>query len=677
MSMIRTAVPLLRQRLSRQLTAHPFLRLILRALGAGSFSYVLSGSGLLSDHVPLALSVVCVLPFELSAVFAYLGAALGYVHFWGFSSALEPIAAGFLLLAGNCLFPELTGAQRRRFVPVAAGALYALPGMIFVLQANGTPVAVLKLALRLTLLIVSIRVLCPTQNSERLRPYAAAVCLLAGLVRIELPFGVPLAVCLAALLCLLPSRPSDALRIGAACGLVLDLGSTPSPPQTACFCLSLLVCWRSPLRRTARTAAFVGLYFLCVLIWGGEHAGWTLGVLAGALASCLLPPLSLTDADEASRPATASTLSKAADVFQQLETKLALSRPETQTAPALIFDSAADAVCRSCVKRQQCWQERAADTYRLLSACAETIVRQGQANRGDLPDGFCAVCIREDAFRAAVNQALHTRQAELLALRRSEEAQALCGALFGHLSRFLRTVGHTPAAGLARYQLVLGVRAVGLRGDTLCGDCGTSFLYGSTQYVLLCDGMGTGAAAQTDAQEAIALLQAFLTLGFAALDALALLNELYLLRADGCFSTVDLVELDLCSGEGTLYKWGAAPSYLKKGSLVKKIGTASPPPGLGVGEEHQIGNVRLSLQRGEQLVLTTDGIPQTACEQYLSTCGALAPLELAAGVVACASESEPDDRTAAVLQLVPVSAHVHHTTRRTRKVSNPDRQPHI
>lgn len=183
--------------------------------------------------------------------------------------------------------------------------------------------------------------------------------------------------------------------------------------------------------------------------------------------------------------------------------------------------------------------------------------------------------------------------------------------------------------------------------------------------------------AQSDAQEAISVLQSLLTLGFDAMDAAAMLNELYVLRGDGCFSTVDLLEMDLCTGEGALYKWGAAPSYLKKGGTVKKIGTASPPPGLGVGEEHRAERVGLSLQRGEQLVLTTDGIPEAACEQYLRACGPLSPRELAAGVVACASESEPDDRTAVIVQLDPASMQPHHTTRRARSMSKTGAEPHI
>ena len=276
----------LRQRLAQGLAARPVLREALRALGAGGFSFVLAGAGLLSAHVPLALAPVCVLPFGPAAVCAYLGAVAGYAVFWGLSAALEPVAAGFLMLAGSCLFRDLLPAQRRGFVPAAAGGIYALLGLIFVLQADGGIRAALLLALRLTLLVVSIRALCPAEETARLRPYAAAVCLLAGLVRVELPFGVPLSVVGAAAVCLLVEDAQDALLIGAACGLVLDLGSLPSPPQTACFCLPLLVCRMADLRRTARAAAFAGLYFLCVLVWGGEHAGWTLGVLARFSRAC-------------------------------------------------------------------------------------------------------------------------------------------------------------------------------------------------------------------------------------------------------------------------------------------------------------------------------------------------------------------------------------------------------
>ena len=96
----------LRKRLAQGLAARPILRGALRALGAGCFCFVLAGAGLLSEHVPLALAPVCVLPFGAAAVCAYLGAAAGYAMFWGLSSALEPVAAG----ASKC------GRSSRRFL---------------------------------------------------------------------------------------------------------------------------------------------------------------------------------------------------------------------------------------------------------------------------------------------------------------------------------------------------------------------------------------------------------------------------------------------------------------------------------------------------------------------------------------------------------------------------------
>ena len=68
----------LRKRLAQGLAARPILRGALRALGAGCFCFVLAGAGLLSEHVPLALAPVCVLPFGPAAVCAYLGAVAGY-----------------------------------------------------------------------------------------------------------------------------------------------------------------------------------------------------------------------------------------------------------------------------------------------------------------------------------------------------------------------------------------------------------------------------------------------------------------------------------------------------------------------------------------------------------------------------------------------------------------------
>lgn len=99
--------------------------------------------------------------------------------------------------------------------------------------------------------------------------------------------------------------------------------------------------------------------------------------------------------------------------------------------------------------------------------------------------------------------------------------------------------------------------------------------------------------------------------------AMEFLNGMYILRDTGCFSTMDILELSLITGQGTLYKWGAAPSYVKSGTIVKKLGTAAPPPGLGVGSTSSPEVIRLSLWGGDMLVLVSDGVVREETEDLL------------------------------------------------------------
>ena len=137
--------------------------------------------------------------------------------------------------------------------------------------------------------------------------------------------------------------------------------------------------------------------------------------------------------------------------------------------------------------------------------------------------------------------------------------------------------------------------------------------------------------------------------GVAPLDALRILNGTYLLRGDGCFSTVDLLHIDLTSGEAELLKWGAAPSYLRCGDTVKKLGTASLPPGVGVGGDHAPERYRLSLRGGEMLVLVSDGAGDA--ESAVAGFAGDSPRELAALLIA--GLPAEDDMTAVAVALAP------------------------
>ena len=153
---------------------------------------------------------------------------------------------------------------------------------------------------------------------------------------------------------------------------------------------------------------------------------------------------------------------------------------------------------------------------------------------------------------------------------------------------------------------VFGNRPEEENGDRCLRFAGTEGRY----YVLLCDGMGTGLGAIQEGREASLMLRRLLSVGYPAEYALRSVNSICALRNRAGAVTVDLAEIQLSSGKVTLYKWGAVPSYLIGGMGVEKIGAASPPPGLSVTDYRESVD-RLSLRRGQLLVMVSDGIGET------------------------------------------------------------------
>ena len=185
-------------------------------------------------------------------------------------------------------------------------------------------------------------------------------------------------------------------------------------------------------------------------------------------------------------------------------------------------------------------------------------------------------------------------------------------------------------------------------GDHCTWFAGTQCRY----YVLLCDGMGTGLGAAQEGKTAVSLLRQMLSAGFPAEHALRSLNSLLALRGRAAAVTVDLAEIRLDTGRATVYKWGAAPSILISERLIDKIGTAGPPPGLSVSEGREMVE-RLSLCRGEVLVLLSDGVDGEVVRRELARHSQLPPEELAAEILECGTNGKEDDATVIVIRLAP------------------------
>lgn len=204
---------------------------------------------------------------------------------------------------------------------------------------------------------------------------------------------------------------------------------------------------------------------------------------------------------------------------------------------------------------------------------------------------------------------------------------------------------------------VAGVAARRREGQTESGDSGTWFKReDGSLFVLLCDGMGSGELARRESALAVRLLEEFLRSGMDAPAALRTVNSALALRNEetGAFTTVDLLRLDLYTGQGEVCKLGAAPTYVKKDGVVSRLCGSALPAGLSDGGADV---TRLELGEGDCVLLVSDGVCDASDDGWvrerLLAFDGESPKELARTVM---EESEKrvgaaDDRTAVVVEL--------------------------
>ena len=134
-------------------------------------------------------------------------------------------------------------------------------------------------------------------------------------------------------------------------------------------------------------------------------------------------------------------------------------------------------------------------------------------------------------------------------------------------------------------------------------------------------------------------------------SALALRNE-----ETGAFTTVDLLRLDLFTGQGELCKLGAASTYVCRGEEVRRVSGSALPAGLADGAVSP-DVTPLELKPGDWVLLVSDGVADPEedgwLRELLEKSGEEKPKDLARLVM---EESEKrvgaaDDRTAVVVRL--------------------------
>ena len=744
--------------------AECLIRLLLGAL--------LAGAELFGGYAPFALSLTAASGSGLGGFCALLGACFGYLSFQGLVQGLRYVAAAILIYAVSFAFFDIRAYRRTWFMPLAAAAMDAVTGFIYLSDRGWTPANLIFFGTEVLLCgacayfyrIAFTSWQQQREDEELTRRQSISLLILAGTLLVTLSqitiFGDlslgRMAAALAVMAAAFKGGLGTAATVGVACGVGMDLAAGGLPFYSMAYALAGVLA--GAFRRQGRLVCAV-VYVLSsalAVLWtweSGLRVSLLYEVFIASVVFLLLPQKLLRQVEsllsgqrgtatrEKARAYVQARMEATAGAFQgvyeSLRTAFSRGGPNDGDA-AIVFDRAADRVCRRCPLQTACWQRDYVSTFNALNDALPAMLERGRGEGGDFPAYFSNRCMKFSEFLSAANEevaALLCRRQYGARLR--ENRAAVCrqyGVLADvltqaaaelsceltpdpmrerRLRQYLTAQGLEPAvaayydengrlrielegAGLAglrkeeaveklsaaagvplraaeeerRDKLVLvqaeplkavaGVAARKKDGQAVSGDTGAWFKHDAgSLYVLLCDGMGSGPEAGKESSLAVRLLEQFLRSGVRPEAALRTLNSALALRGEetGGFTTIDLLRLDLFTGEAEVYKYGAAPTYVKKGTSVSRVTGSALPAGLTDGDTVAPDVTRLKLEAGDCVLLVTDGVAGTESDVWvrerLAAFNGVSPRELAQALIAESEEhgGATDDRTALVLRL--------------------------
>ena len=622
------------QRLIRRWAADPKIHAFLQAGGYLLAGFLGSAASLGHRLQPVVLGFLCA-QTSWPAVLTATGSAIGYLLFWGNQGPVGVVWTSVGLAAALLLQGRRVQRETPLLMPAVAGCIVAATGLLFqYYQQYGPPVPMYLLQIAVATgsaavfctaterrdpivdwLMCGLGVLCLAQVMPI--PYLGFGYIAAGVIAIAAPF------------------PAAALA-----GLALDLAQVTPVPMTAVLSLAYFVRMIPRLNPVLRHISPAFVYIAVMSICGVWDIQPLPGLVIGAAAAAMLPRQT-SIAQRRGETGTAQVhLELASAVLQQMEA-MVLDTEEAPIDEQALIVRAADRACGSCPCRKTCKEQ--------AELISPAILHKPLGNGADLPVG----CRKSGRLL----QEMRRSQEQLRTIRadrdRQQEYRAAVGQQYRFLADYLQDLSDTLAQRRelpkAWYQPEVASCSASknrANGDRCLWFAGVACRY----YVLLCDGMGTGEEAARDAQQVGGMLRRLLSAGYPAAYALRTINSLCALQGRAGMVTLDLAELRLDTGKATLYKWGAAPSYVISQGEPIKIGTATPPPGLSVTEGRESVE-RLSLRRGETLVLLSDGAGGEESLRRLWMDEEATAGELAAKILQSSRTTSADDATVAVVRL--------------------------
>jgi len=596
--------------------------------------FLLSAASLGNLPQPLALALTCALS-GWPAILVAGGGVGGYLLFWGAAGTQGVVWVCTGLLAAVLLGGRQFLRDTPLLLPALAGLITAAAGLAYQIWfQDATPLAMYLLRCAIAVLGTWLFATVLERRDPVLDWIACGVGVLALAQVMPIPY-LGLGYIAAGVLAAAGAFPAAAMA-----GLALDLAQVTVTPMTAVLCLAWLIRLIPKVSKWMLFGTSATVYLLVMGLCGLWDMYPLPGLLLGGLLSGYLPGKPGLSHRRGETGFAQVRLEMAAGILSQTE-QLLLEVEENPIDEEALIARAAERACGSCPCRNKCKENPA--------TLPPALLHKPLGNGSDLPTS----CRKTGRLLSELRRS----QEQLRSIRadrdRQQEYRAAVVQQYRFLSEFLQDLSDALAQRTnppqQYYQPELAVCSSSreaANGDRCLWFAGVECRY----YILLCDGMGTGLDAARNGKLTGSMLKKLLCAGYPPEYALRTVNNLCALQGQAGAVTIDLAEIRLDTGKATLYKWGAAPSFVVSRGDPIKIGTATPPPGLSVTDGRETVE-RLSLRRGELLVMLSDGVGGEDSLRRALEGTAQPPGEMAASILEFSQSEGQDDATVAVVRL--------------------------
>ena len=603
---------------------HPGVRTGVQVTALAGGGFFLSAASLNSHPIPLAMGYLSAATGWRTVIMA-LGSMLGYGFFWG-DAGLQGMVWAVLAMAAALLLADRSREQEM-VLCVLMGFLVSVTGLIFqVVWQDDTPVPIYLL--RIALAGASSWLF---RQGARRRD-AVIFWAVGGVAVLALAQVAPVPALNLGYMTGAALAVSGAFPAAALAGLGLDLAQITALPMGAVLCSAYFFRLAPVRSRWLRGAAPAVSALLVMGLCGIWDPLPLLSLLIGGIVGIGLPQKPELSHRRGETGLAQVRLEITAGILSQIQQMLLEAQPPPIDEQALLL-KVRERACATCSARNACREQETLTVSQIHHPLEFHCRKTGR-----------------------ITTELRHSQEQLKAIKADRERQRQYrGALiqqYQFLSDYLRCLAdQLPRRGersAVHYRIEVSARSrsrEAANGDRCMAFSGPGCQY----YVLLCDGMGTGLGAAQSGQETAELLRKMLTAGFPAVHAFRSVNSLLALRGQAGAVTLDLAQIRLDTGQTRLYKWGAAPGWILRPKGAEKIGTATPPPGISVTESRETV-VRLSLRRGEALILLSDGVEVGDVLRRMELSPDAPPGELAEKLLEL-SGTQQDDATVVVARL--------------------------